>query len=192
MHAATPHELPAQCANCATALQGAYCHVCGQQGHNPLRSLRHAVEDVFESFWHLDGRVFRTLRDLLVPGRVACNYLDGQRVRYIPPLRLFVILTVITFFVGRLVTSLGTEQFNEGFRGEFDDGVGVEVGTVNAGRSPFGDARSEAEVRAILDRQIAEVAKGRAEAGAVPFMGKALDRAEAELRAQAEIGRAHV
>lgn len=90
---------PALCGNCGTALQGGYCHVCGQHGHDPLKSLRHAIEDVFESFWHVDGRIFRTLRELLVPGRVATNYLAGQRARYIPPLRLFVILSLLTFFV---------------------------------------------------------------------------------------------
>lgn len=93
----------AACANCGTALAGEYCHHCGQYAHNPLTSFRHAVEDVFESFWHLDGRIFRTLRELFVPGRVARSYLAGHRVRYIPPLRLFVILSLLTFFVGRLV-----------------------------------------------------------------------------------------
>lgn len=93
----------AACANCGTTLAGEYCHHCGQYAHNPLASFRHAVEDVFESFWHLDGRIFRTLRDLFLPGRVARNYLAGHRVRYIPPLRLFVILSLLTFFVGKLV-----------------------------------------------------------------------------------------
>ena len=58
---------PANCENCATPLQGKYCHACGQSIHNPLRNFGHALEELVESFWHLDGRVFRTLRDLLVP-----------------------------------------------------------------------------------------------------------------------------
>ena len=91
------------CENCDAALQGPYCHVCGQPVVSPVRHAAHAIEDVFESFWHLDGRVFRTLRDLLAPGRVALEYLAGHRVRYIPPLRLFVILSLLTFFVGKLV-----------------------------------------------------------------------------------------
>ncbi|MBW8851880.1 MAG: DUF3667 domain-containing protein [Xanthomonadales bacterium] len=97
------HAAPARCENCATALQGPWCHVCGQHGHNPLRSVAHALEEVFESFWHVDGRIVRTLRDLCVPGRLAANFLAGHRVRYLPPLRLFLILTVLTFFVGKLV-----------------------------------------------------------------------------------------
>jgi len=90
------------CENCLAALHGHYCHQCGQSAHNPLKHVGHAVEEVFESFWHLDGRIFRTLRDLLVPGRVALNYLNGRRVGYVQPLRLFVILTLFTFFVGKL------------------------------------------------------------------------------------------
>lgn len=90
------------CENCSTALQGGFCHICGQRAHNPLHSFSHAIEEVFESLWHLDGRIFRTMRDLLVPGRIAVNYLAGHRVRYIAPLRLFIILSLITFFVGKL------------------------------------------------------------------------------------------
>ena len=98
------------CENCATALQGEFCHACGQSAHSPVRSFGHAVEEVFESFWHLDGRIFRTLRDLLVPGRLALAYLAGQRVRYIPPLRLFVVLSLLTFFVARLAVHIDNDE----------------------------------------------------------------------------------
>lgn len=100
------------CENCRTPLHGHYCHGCGQSAHNPLKNFGHAVEEVFESFWHLDGRIFRTLRDLLVPGRVTVNFLKGQRVGYVQPLRLFVILTIFTFFVGKL--TLHADDFGTG------------------------------------------------------------------------------
>ena len=72
-----PAAPPARCENCAAELHGPYCHACGQSVHNPIRHFGHAVEEFFEAFWHLDGRVFRTLRDLWSPGRVAINYLAG-------------------------------------------------------------------------------------------------------------------
>ncbi len=96
------HAAPAACENCGSVLQGHYCHVCGQHAHSPLHNFGHALEEVFESFWHLDGRIFRTVRDLFVPGRVATGYLAGHRVRYIAPLRLFVIISLLTFFVGKV------------------------------------------------------------------------------------------
>jgi hypothetical protein len=109
MHSALPH--PDACENCSTALQGDFCHQCGQSAHSPVRSFGHAVEEVFESFWHLDGRIFRTLRQLLLPGRLAAAYLGGHRTRYIPPIRLFVILSVLTFFVARLVVHVDAGSF---------------------------------------------------------------------------------
>ncbi len=137
----------APCRNCGTVLQGPYCHVCGQHGHDPLRSVAHAVEDVFESFWHLDGRVFRTLRDLLVPGRLAAAYLDGRRARYLPPLRLFVILTVLTFFVGKLTLHVDPGTSDHGIAvgaGTIEAGT-VEAGTVGAGTAEAGAAGPQSD-----------------------------------------------
>ena len=156
----------APCRNCGTVLQGPYCHVCGQHGHDPLRSVAHAVEDVFESFWHLDGRVFRTLRDLLVPGRLAAAYLDGRRARYLPPLRLFVILTVLTFFVGKLTLHVEPDTA--------DKGIAVEAGTVETGdtgpQSEFVELSAAAGPAELLQRRadaLREVRAARAsDAGA--------------------------
>ena len=57
---------------------------------------------MYESFWHLDGQIFRTLYEPWIRGRIASNYLGGQRVRYLPPLRLFVVLSLFAFFAARL------------------------------------------------------------------------------------------
>ena len=178
MHAAA--DTPTACENCGTALLGEYCHACGQGAHNPLRDVKHALEEVFESFWHLDGRVFRTLRDLLVPGRVACNYLRGQRVRYIPPLRLFLVLIVLTFFVGRLTIG-GGEDAAGGKTAKGDTHVNVG----SKGGSSFDKASTEAEVQAELDRALAGIAEGRRKTRDMPFMSRAMDKAETEVRAQA-------
>lgn len=175
MHA----DAPSSCENCTTPLQGGYCHVCGQRAANPLRHFGHAVEEVFEAFWHLDGRVFRTLRDLAVPGRVACNYLAGHRVRYIAPLRLFVVLTVLTFFIGQIAVSVGG---GEESGGERSSGV-VSIGddTSNA----IARAKTEAEVDATLKRQLAELDEARKQTAVIPGVRRGLDEAEQELRARA-------
>lgn len=175
MHA----ETPAACENCQSALQGAYCHVCGQHAANPMRHFGHAVEDVFESFWHLDGRVFRTLRELFIPGRVATNYLAGHRVRYIPPLRLFVIVSLLTFFFGRMLAA----GVDDTATVRFDDATA----TVDATRErAFADARSEAEVRRLLDERIAAVRTARENLQFVPTAGMAMQEAERQLRADAD------
>ena len=106
---AEPVAEPPACENCGAPLQGEYCHACGQSVHNPIRHAGHAIEELFESLWHLDGRVFRTPRDLLVPARVACGYLAGHRARYIAPLRLFVVLSLLTFFIGAVAVHVGDD-----------------------------------------------------------------------------------
>nr|WP_246022879.1 DUF3667 domain-containing protein [Lysobacter terrigena] len=166
------------CENCGTVLQGHYCHACGQNSHNPLSSFSHAVEEVFESFWHLDGRAFRTMRDLLVPGRVACNYLRGQRVRYIPPLRIFLVLIVITFFVGRLIVGDGDD-------GTSTDKTNVHFVETGKGNSPFASAKTEAEVQKKLDATLVGIQQARVQAKDVPFMATAMDKAEKDAREKA-------
>lgn len=167
MSSTVDHAAPTHCENCGSELQGRYCHQCGQSVVNPIRHASHALEEVFESFWHLDGRVFRTLRDLVVPARVACNYLAGHRARYIAPLRLFVILSVLTFFVGQM-----TVDFNN---------TTVELD----GKNSMASAKTVAEVEQRRDKALAGIAKGRTEADGVPFVNESLAAAEAEVRKEA-------
>ena len=153
MSAHSPHATPSQCENCGTALQGHYCHVCSQRAHNPLRHFTHALEEVLESFWHLDGRVFRTLADLCVPGRLAANYIAGHRVRYLPPLRLFIILSILTFFVGRLTlhfdpseTIKPSEAIQVDAGPQKKPGIAVGASTDDDGTAAIRDATSVEEV----------------------------------------------
>ena len=169
------------CANCGAALAGEYCHDCGQYAHNPLSSFRHAVEDVFESFWHLDGRIFRTLRLLFVPGRVAREYLAGHRVRFIPPLRLFVVLSLLTFFIGQLVLHVGEGVRMEGVENEFRGAQTVEE--VERIRDRLLVPIEQAERERIAERAVG--ANPALVAARVRIQGQAASRI-AELREQAE------
>lgn len=154
MSASNDQATPTHCENCAAPLQGHYCHACGQSVVNPLRHAGHALEEVFESFWHLDGRIFRTLRDLLSPGRVAANYLAGHRVRYVPPLRLFVILSVVTFFIAQFTVHVGEGQGEELYKGK-SGALVINGKNVQLGR--LGDRISSA-------RSVSEVESARADA----------------------------
>jgi hypothetical protein len=156
---AVPHAPPAACENCGSVLQGHYCHVCGQRAHNPLRSFAHAVEEVFESLWHLDGRIFRTTRELFIPGRVAANYLAGHRVRYIAPLRLFVILSLITFFVGKLTLHIDPGAIRTDLEGARSQGIVIDGEA--AGDQRYAAAASADEVMAIRGKALAQLEEAR-------------------------------
>ncbi|MFC5579084.1 DUF3667 domain-containing protein [Lysobacter niabensis] len=161
--------VPAACENCGTPLRGHYCHACGQSVHSPTRHFGHALEEVLESFWHLDGRVFRTMRDLLFPGRIAVNYLAGQRIRYIAPLRLFVIVSLLTFFVGKLVVHMDEPAIQ--FGGE--------------GGAAMAQARTPEEVRQIEARLLKKLSVEEAKAAKVPGVNAALIATRARIQGEA-------
>ncbi|RPE79842.1 DUF3667 domain-containing protein [Vulcaniibacterium tengchongense] len=164
---------PRHCENCGTALQGRYCHACGQSIVNPIRHTAHAIEEVFEAFWHLDGRVFRTLRDLLVPGRVAINYLLGQRARYIAPLRLFVVLSVLTFFVGQMAIHVERPRANEAAAAR----PGGEAGPGDDDVELFARADDIADVERRRYKRLRELAEARAAIPSVVTVARAgIDR----------------
>lgn len=89
------------CANCGAALQGPWCHACGQSAEDFHRSSWKLFAEVIEGLFHMDGRLWRTLPDLILqPGRLTRSYLDGHRAPQIPPLRLFLVVLLLVFFVG--------------------------------------------------------------------------------------------
>lgn len=179
-----------RCTNCETPLIGPHCHICGQHAHNPLRSFAHAVEDVFESFWHLDGRIFRTLRDLCVPGRLAANFLDGRRAAYLPPLRLFVILSLLTFFIGKLTLQIDLELAPQGAPGiaataDKSTPAIQPTGSVQVDTHEIEAATTADAVLKARDAQLADMQEARR----IPVVGRFVDvyaqEAEAQLLASA-------
>ncbi len=173
------HAPPAACENCATALIGGYCHVCGQHAHSPLHHFGHALEEVFESFWHLDGRIFRTLRDLFVPGRVAAGYLAGHRVRYVAPLRLFIILSLITFFVGKLTLHIDSEDAIQIDKRPAKSGF--VVGDTRVDESDFRNAKTVEEVIALRTQFLDGIAAENRQSKAGPVLSALLDFAKRKI-----------
>ena len=101
----------AACLNCRTLLVGSFCHACGQGAGPTHRSLLHLAGETIEAFTHGDGRVLRTVRLLAFdPGRLTRDWLDGRRVRDVPPVRLFFAALFALF----LVVSIGCVEVHVG------------------------------------------------------------------------------
>ncbi|HYL01164.1 MAG TPA: DUF3667 domain-containing protein [Steroidobacteraceae bacterium] len=89
----------ARCDNCGAGVAGRYCGNCGQRLEPPVHSLWHFLAIAFEDVTHADSRLWRTLRALLFrPGFLTQEFLAGRRARYLPPVRLYLVLSV-TFFL---------------------------------------------------------------------------------------------
>ncbi|MFT5501991.1 MAG: hypothetical protein ACI88G_002132, partial [Woeseiaceae bacterium] len=88
------------CLNCNTALSGQYCGSCGQRSRSRLISIWELVQDAFGDLLELDSRVWRTLIPLVTsPGKLTRDYLEGRRVRFMPPFRTYLVLSILFFLV---------------------------------------------------------------------------------------------
>ena len=87
------------CENCGAQLQGHWCAQCGQPAVDYRRSFRHVVVDVLDSFLNWDSKFFATIGLLIIkPWRLTNEFLAGRRVRYVNPLRLYLLASVLFFF----------------------------------------------------------------------------------------------
>jgi len=87
------------CTNCGTTLIGRWCHACGQQRiDREQRRLRHLFGQFFQALTDLDSRFWRSLIALLFrPGLLSRDYLDGRRVRWMSPVALFLLGSLVYF-----------------------------------------------------------------------------------------------
>lgn len=96
--AAAASVTEARCDNCGVSLSGRYCSACGQRREPPLHSLWHFLQVAAEDLTHADSRLWRTLAALLFkPGFLTAEFIAGRRARYLPPVRLYLVLSVVFF-----------------------------------------------------------------------------------------------
>src|SRR5438876_3960995 len=93
------HRVLTHCEDCGIELQGHWCAQCGQGAVDYRRSFRHVVADVLESFLNWDSKFFTTIALLILkPWRLTNEFLSGKRVRYVNPLRLYLLASILFFF----------------------------------------------------------------------------------------------
>jgi hypothetical protein len=94
-----PPPLP-YCENCGAPMAGPFCAQCGQAAIDYRRSFRHIIVDVLDSFLNWDSKFFATIGWLIArPWHLTNQFLAGRRVRYVHPLRLYLLVSILFFFV---------------------------------------------------------------------------------------------
>ena len=97
MNEAPTPEDAASCANCGVQLSGAYCARCGQSAHEGRPpTIQYFFHDLTHEILHVDGKIFRSLSALLFrPGLLTQEYWAGRVVRWVRPIRLFLIAAAL-------------------------------------------------------------------------------------------------
>lgn len=86
--------------------------------------MRDFVHELVAEHFGLDSKVARTLIALVRwPGRLTNEFIRGRRVRYVPPLRLYLSLSVLFFLLNALTDRMSTADS----KGMIEDGGIVRV-----------------------------------------------------------------
>ena len=84
------------CLNCGAALQGKFCHACGQKAASGHLGMHDFAHEAAHEFLHLDGKILKTVKMLIIrPGELTREFLAGRRARYISPVRLYLTFSLI-------------------------------------------------------------------------------------------------
>ena len=91
-----------QCLNCGLVFEvpDEFCPRCGQENHQRIKSIRIFLVDSFKDVVDIDSRFYRSIAPFLFkPGRLTSEYISGRRKHFVQPIRLYLVLSFIYFFV---------------------------------------------------------------------------------------------
>jgi hypothetical protein len=92
------------CLNCSAPLAGQYCAECGQRDSRPNPTLREYADEWFTEILHWDGKLPHTLKALMLkPGQLTEDFLAGRRIRWLSPLRTYLICSIAYFLAGPIL-----------------------------------------------------------------------------------------
>ena len=107
-----------ECLNCGSPLVGQFCADCGQRDIPPYPSVRELAIDAFWELSGWDGRFATTVRALVRrPGMLTREFLEGRRARYISPLRLYLMASLVYFVLAAASPDVRLESGKTVFMG---------------------------------------------------------------------------
>ena len=121
------------CLNCGTQLNSNFCPQCGQKNRSYHISLKDFFADFMEELLDVDSRVLRSLKLLFSkPGFLTTEYVKGRRINYLPPVRIYLVASVVFFLalsMKTLIPSFQNNQFIKEFTesGDMEDALGKVV-----------------------------------------------------------------
>lgn len=126
-----------RCPNCGAAANHAFCPSCGQEQKDIHVSFPRLLLDFLGDTFTFDSRLARSLRPLIArPGFLTREYFLGRRARYIPPLRLYLFISIV--FFGLLSFMLSGADFVR-MNGETGAPAGQQQTATEAGKQDGGD-----------------------------------------------------
>jgi hypothetical protein len=102
------------CLNCGAALTAEYCSVCGQRHEPHIHTVWHFTREATENLTHADSRFWRTLWALVAkPGFLTREFFAGRRARYLPPVRLYLVISILFFLIAGALAGNNIVNFDD-------------------------------------------------------------------------------
>ncbi|WP_420576581.1 DUF3667 domain-containing protein [Ekhidna sp.] len=105
------------CKNCERKLESdfRFCPTCGQEHKDKVVHFKQFILDFLGDYFTFDSLIIRSVRPLLFnPGFLTREFVAGRRVRYIPPLRMFIFISIVFFlFLGPVDKTVASEKSEE-------------------------------------------------------------------------------
>lgn len=77
-----------------------FCPNCGQKRIKKHETLRDLFQNFLGDYFAYDSKLSKSVRPLLFkPGYLSLEYLRGKRMHYIPPLRLYIFVSIVFFIL---------------------------------------------------------------------------------------------
>jgi hypothetical protein len=108
------------CLNCNHVVAQRFCPNCGQENIDTRKTFYQLFVHFFEDLTHYENSFWKTIRNLIFkPASLTKEYLSGKRMSYLAPIRLYIFISFVTFFIISIIPE-----------NENDDVVKVKESTV--------------------------------------------------------------
>jgi len=95
---------PKICPNCGYPAVENFCAQCGQETHLHKDTFGALIMHFAGHYLHYDSKFWQTLKALwFSPGLLTTAYWEEKRMRYIPPISLYIFVSFIYFFIGSVL-----------------------------------------------------------------------------------------
>ena len=110
-----PRKMKMNCTNCNQSLedQTNFCPACGQSTRSIDRGFWVVMREQMHELLDIDGRLALSIKTLLTePGKMTREYIEGRRMQYTPPLRLYLSISILFFLLFSYIYPIYSSEQN--------------------------------------------------------------------------------
>ncbi|MDF1699366.1 MAG: DUF3667 domain-containing protein [Saprospiraceae bacterium] len=104
------------CLNCTFENESPfqYCPNCGQKNTDGKITFSELWSEFQDAVFNIESRTWRTFKSLFIPGRLTIEYFSGKHRRYVHPLRLFLVTSIV------LIIAMTFQDFQSATNNRYD------------------------------------------------------------------------